>query len=263
IAINELGYIYLHGNGLPKNFEKAMEYFEKSANGGYALAFSNLGYCYLERKENEKAVDCFLKAAEQNLPIAYNNLGICYRDGLGVPKDTDKALELFKKSFDGGFMKAKTNYQKLFNAVYPGKKSEIDNFSGDILEYCNQIVAFHHVNFSIGTSIPYNKLNNFTITFPNFNAHKQKILCYWDDTVFGGGKDGFLLTDKCFYWHTFLGNPMYASVNDIASFQVGNANSVILSLKNGMSSIIPFNAKTLSNQLAAFLSKTIDYITSN
>jgi TPR repeat protein len=38
-----------------------------------------------------RAFDCFENGASRGDPNAMKQLGLCYRDGLGVPKDAEKA----------------------------------------------------------------------------------------------------------------------------------------------------------------------------
>lgn len=65
----DLGDIYYNGNGVPRSYEKAAYWFEKSAAKGYDRAQNNLGLLYLfgngVKKSREKAIALFKKAAEQ------------------------------------------------------------------------------------------------------------------------------------------------------------------------------------------------------
>lgn len=68
-----LGYLYEHGEGLPKDMDKALEYYKKSLKPNTNLCNQNDGQA------------CF-------------ELGYLYKNGFAVKKDVKKALELFKKS---------------------------------------------------------------------------------------------------------------------------------------------------------------------
>ncbi len=61
-------------------------------------------------KDSKKAFECFLKAAENGDAVAQYFLSSCYRDGLGVPKNEDKAREWLKKSADNGLEDAVGEY---------------------------------------------------------------------------------------------------------------------------------------------------------
>ena len=91
-----LGSIYKKGNGVPKESEKAMEWYLKAAEQGYAEAQSNLGVLYANGegvpKDAVKAVDWWRKAAEQGYAQAQFNLGLMHKKGKGVPKEAEKGF---------------------------------------------------------------------------------------------------------------------------------------------------------------------------
>ena len=60
-AMYDVGYIYLIGDGVEIDYDKAFEYFTKAADKGMAQAYGSVGYCY--------------------------------QNGLGVEADLDKMLE--------------------------------------------------------------------------------------------------------------------------------------------------------------------------
>ncbi|ORU68425.1 hypothetical protein ACC56_07770, partial [Francisella tularensis subsp. holarctica] len=66
-----LGYIYQYGLGTEKNYYDAYKNYKKAANGNY--------------------------------PKAFYQIATLYRDGLGVNKSSEKAIEYFKKSYDLGY----------------------------------------------------------------------------------------------------------------------------------------------------------------
>ena len=67
-AMNNLGTLYAHGQGVAQDYGKAREWFQKAADAGNTTAMDNLG-------------------------------GL-YEGGKGVAQDHAKALEWFQKSFD-------------------------------------------------------------------------------------------------------------------------------------------------------------------
>jgi TPR repeat protein len=50
----------------------------------------------------EKAISWFRSAADQHDSYAEYNLGWAYESGLGVPKDTPKAVQWYSKAANGG-----------------------------------------------------------------------------------------------------------------------------------------------------------------
>lgn len=77
--------------GPTQDLEKSVEWFEKAANAGYALAQYQLGLCYKKglgtKKNATKAFSYFLKAAEQGHALAQYHLAMCYIKSDGVEKD--------------------------------------------------------------------------------------------------------------------------------------------------------------------------------
>lgn len=101
-----LGANYFHGVGVPKDFKKAVEYFQVAANKGHALAQCNLGYCYANGfgiiKDNKKAFEFYQSAAVQGEALAQYNLGRCYLEGCGVTQDLKKAIDFLQSSVNKG-----------------------------------------------------------------------------------------------------------------------------------------------------------------
>ena len=92
------------GQGVPKDLKLALEWYQKSAEGGDAHAQSNLAPYYLSGEgvpvDYGKAVSLYEKSIAQGNSDAIVGLGLCYQRGQGVKQDASKALEYFKKSAD-------------------------------------------------------------------------------------------------------------------------------------------------------------------
>ena len=75
-----LGTLYFHGQGVPRDREKAAEWYRRSADQGFAFAQTNLGLMYYEGdgvpQDRDKAAAWYRRAAEQDNPQAMNNLGV-------------------------------------------------------------------------------------------------------------------------------------------------------------------------------------------
>lgn len=108
-ALN-LGIMYTEGLGVEQNYSKAYEYYSAAADNGIADGFTLMGrqhYYGLGRDVNyEKAVELFLKAAEKEEGDALYHLGRCFVQGNGVEKDIDKAIEFFYRSANAGTKEA-------------------------------------------------------------------------------------------------------------------------------------------------------------
>ena len=150
IAKNSLGRCYAKGQGVEQSWEKAVEWYQKSAKQGYEIAQYNLGLCYEigkgVKQSWEKAVEWYRKSAEQGDATAQYNLGWCYKYGKGVEQDYKKAFEWYHKSaeqgyeiaqynlglcYEYGIMDVKQDYEKAFKLYR--KSAEL----GNAIAQCN------------------------------------------------------------------------------------------------------------------------------
>jgi TPR repeat protein len=104
-----LGCMYDQGLGVPKSSSLAMNWHLKAANQGLATAQYSLGVYNeqtLARPNLALAASWYQKSADQGYIEAQYNLGLFYAKGLGVAKDQDKALTLFRKAAKQGHTNA-------------------------------------------------------------------------------------------------------------------------------------------------------------
>lgn len=108
-----LGYYTEKGIGFKQNYSKAIEYYTKSANNGFAPAQTRLGLCYdmgyTGAVEPVKAFEWYRKAAEQGYADAQCNLGYCYSSGNGVKVNQQQALNWYRKAADQNNVVAQYN----------------------------------------------------------------------------------------------------------------------------------------------------------
>src|SRR5690606_40942624 len=75
--------MYKNGNGVAKDYKKAVEWYQKAAEKGNADAQFNLGVMYKNgngvAKDYKKAVEWYQKAAEKGNANAQFNLGVMYK----------------------------------------------------------------------------------------------------------------------------------------------------------------------------------------
>jgi uncharacterized protein len=80
------------------------------AEAGDAKAQNNLGVLYRRglgvEKNSTKAVEWYEKSANQKFAKAQFNLGLMYKTGSGVKKDITRAIEWYKKSARNGYARA-------------------------------------------------------------------------------------------------------------------------------------------------------------
>ena len=85
----------------PTSLDAAISVVRQMADAGNAEAAFRLGrYYHLESSEVDyaSALRYYQMASAENHAWATNNLGLLYRDGLGVPRDKDKAHEYFQRA---------------------------------------------------------------------------------------------------------------------------------------------------------------------
>ena len=82
-----LGWLYRDGQGVPRDYAKAREWYEKAAAAGYSGAMVNVGWLYQNGRgvpqDYAKAREWYEKAAAAGNAIAMTELGWLYRNGLG------------------------------------------------------------------------------------------------------------------------------------------------------------------------------------
>ncbi|RHZ75050.1 hypothetical protein Glove_217g5 [Diversispora epigaea] len=106
ICTISLADMYLYGQGVEKNTNKAFQIYSKAAEEGSYIALNCMAYCYefgfgVEKNE-EKAFELYLKSAEKGFLVAQFNVGKCYNDGTGISKDEAKVFQYFIKSAISG-----------------------------------------------------------------------------------------------------------------------------------------------------------------
>lgn len=102
----DLGNVYYNGDGVEKDYAKAMKYYRKAAKQGNAEAQNKLGEMYIlgqgVKIDNAEAMKWFRKAAKQDNDWAQTNLGIIYYEGYGVEIDYMEAIKWYRKAAEKG-----------------------------------------------------------------------------------------------------------------------------------------------------------------
>lgn len=139
IAQYYLGIMYSFGLGIPRDTNKAVSYYIKSASNRYAPSQMMLGLLYAHgdwgiQKNLAKAKDLFLQSANQNYPGSQYKLGQMLIEGVGTQKNYSDGIKWLKKAALLGHSEAQRD---LGSQIYTNKKS-----SDDILEarkwlYCS------------------------------------------------------------------------------------------------------------------------------
>lgn len=88
-------------------------------------AYFEQGKKLRSEKKYEEAFTCFTKAAKKNYPEALLAIARCYKTGHGVPKDSVKSLEFYKKAAETGNAEAQYGYAMIL-------EKEVKNGNNDI-----------------------------------------------------------------------------------------------------------------------------------
>ena len=113
-AQNTLAIRFFNGDGVSKDFKKALKFWHKAANQDQVHAQYYLGLIYyygLERTKIDyvKALFWYKKAANRNDHEAQKNIGWMYYNGKGVNKDYLKSFRWYLKSANQGNVIAMLN----------------------------------------------------------------------------------------------------------------------------------------------------------
>lgn len=125
-AMNSLAVMYANGLGVARDDQVAIEWHRRAVAAGDASAMFNLGHLYYEGeivpRDYDEARRLFLRAAELGNASAMNGLGRAYREGHGVGRDDRRALEWFEKSAAAGNTSAMNNLGYMFENGFGVKK---------------------------------------------------------------------------------------------------------------------------------------------
>lgn len=144
---NGAGNVYFHGIlPIELDFQEAARWYRKSAEKGYDWGYSNWGSCFAwgigERKDTEKALELYKKAYEQHgeaAGITANDIGHIYQGETGEKPDYRKAVSWFRKSAKAGYSWGLYN---LASASETGLGAELD-LEKAFYTYHDVINTFH------------------------------------------------------------------------------------------------------------------------
>ena len=101
-AQTKMGNLYRNGDGVAKDYVKAMYWYRKAANQGFVGAQNNLAVMYEQGlgvpKNKPEAIKWYQKAAEQNNAHAQHSIGVKYLDGDGIPQNFEEAAKWISRA---------------------------------------------------------------------------------------------------------------------------------------------------------------------
>jgi TPR repeat protein len=125
-----IGNCYRYGINMKKDYNKAIEWYLKSSEGGNIKAMYELGifyqygneYGYGVIKNEKKAFELYLKSAEGGYKRALFKVGNCYQYGNCTFEDKNKAFEFYLKAAEKGYPYSQYNVANYYNYSYDEEK---------------------------------------------------------------------------------------------------------------------------------------------
>lgn len=127
-AQNNLGLMYISGQGVHQDNAEAMRWFRLAANQGYATGQNNLGKIYNNGKgvtqDYAEAKKLYRLAANQENAGGQFSLGILYALGQGVPQDYVSAHMWFNLAAANGEKDAESERDEIAKNMTPAQIAE-------------------------------------------------------------------------------------------------------------------------------------------
>lgn len=97
-AILAMGWYYLGGVGVPRDYEKAKQWYRKSARHGEPMAMFSLGRIAYIQRDFSESFQWFTRASEAGHARSIYWIGKHYWYGQSVARDTKTAMRLFHQA---------------------------------------------------------------------------------------------------------------------------------------------------------------------
>ena len=128
--------MFYAGNGVPRDFTAARQWWEKAFSGGEADAGYNLGILYSRgldvARDPIQASAWWERAARRGSTMAQNAVGAAYERGEGVRPDPIKALAFYRLAAAGGLAVAVQNAALVASQLDPKAIAEAERLQADI-----------------------------------------------------------------------------------------------------------------------------------
>lgn len=193
----KLGNMYRFGKGVPKDYEKALYWYHRSAKKGNAFAESNIGSMYRfgegVNKDYMIAFEWYMKSAKKGNEYAQQNIGSMYRFGEGVAKNAQQAFFWYNKSAGQGNMFAQSNLGDMY-------------FLGDGVEH-NYNKAFFWYSKAVQQGYSFAKYKLGILYYHGYGVDRNyekafTLLCEYEDDsflVFSKSGEMFYYLAECYY----------------------------------------------------------------
>jgi uncharacterized protein len=113
-----LGELYYEGEGVPQNYDEALNWYRKAADAGLPRAQLRIGLMYSEgrsvQQDRSEAVKWYRLAADEGLPDAQYNLALAYDFGEGLPQNYAEAVRWYQFAAEQGLALAQNNLGAMY-----------------------------------------------------------------------------------------------------------------------------------------------------
>jgi TPR repeat protein len=137
-AQNNLANMYEQGHGVTQDYSKAAQWHLKAAEQENSNAQHSLGRMYLEGRGVPQdflvAARWFQKAAEKRHPMAFRDLGNMHWKGLGISKDTVSAYMWWKLGTEYGDKESKKLQNMIAEKMVPGQIHEAEKMAQEWMQ---------------------------------------------------------------------------------------------------------------------------------
>jgi TPR repeat protein len=105
-AMRAIGILYANGDGVERNDVTSLEWHQKAVDAGSVSSLVDVGWFYFSgvavELDQEKAIGMFEEAAEAGVGYALTMLAWAYENGNGVSLDETKAFDYYKQAAEAG-----------------------------------------------------------------------------------------------------------------------------------------------------------------
>jgi len=115
-----LGSLYFMGKGTKKNNIEAERWLRMSAENGYLDGQFYLAKLYWEDNEADVVIDILNGLVKKDYSLAIFRLGRFFEDGTFVKRDTDTAMEYYRKAMECGHVFGENRYGLMLLKGYGG-----------------------------------------------------------------------------------------------------------------------------------------------
>lgn len=203
----ELGWCYLKGYGIEKDFDKAVYWFQEGIEQDYAEAYRGLGVCYMfgdgVPQDFAKAINLYEEAASRGDARAMYNLGSCYFYGMAVLQNYNDAFMWYEKSLKHGEEEAK--YQ--MGWMYIGGKGVQQDIDKGIKMLEEGVKKDNHIAelymgvcYLYGTGKPKNNENGIELLKKSAEKENDIAMCLLGQ-IYQEGKFATQNDEKAIEWY--------------------------------------------------------------